>query len=125
MTFLLSPLGKYLAGAALVLSLLGGCGGPLDLITGGGPNVAANVQAGAENTQGVRSSQDSAQDADAGRDVRQTQERDARVRTERIETQTVIQNERVPAWIWLLVVAGWLLDSPTRWLSDWRERRKS
>jgi hypothetical protein len=69
-----------------VVTLLTGCGGPLDLVTGGGPNVAANVQAGAENTQGVRASQDSAQDADAGRDVRQTQERDTRVRTERIET---------------------------------------
>ena len=111
------------AGAALVA--LAGCGGPLDLITGGGPNVAANVQAGAENMQGVRTSQDSTQDAEAGRDVRQTQDSNTRVRTERVETQTIIQNERVPPWIWLLVIAGWLLDSPTRWFSDWRDRRRA
>ncbi len=86
--------------------------------------MAANVQAGAENTQGVRTSEDSAQKAEAGGDVRQTTERDTRVRTERVERQTVIQNERVPPWIWLLVVAGWLVDSPARWFSDWRERRK-
>jgi hypothetical protein len=37
------------------LLLLVGCSGlnPLSLLTGGGPNVAANVQAGAENNQGV------------------------------------------------------------------------
>jgi hypothetical protein len=37
------------------LLLIPGCGGlnPLSFLTGGGPNVAANVQAGAENNQGV------------------------------------------------------------------------
>jgi hypothetical protein len=37
------------------LLLLTGCGGlnPISLLTGGGPNVAANVQAGAENNQGI------------------------------------------------------------------------
>jgi hypothetical protein len=42
----------------LVLSsllLITGCGGlnPISLLTGGGPNVAANVQAGAVNNQGI------------------------------------------------------------------------
>ena len=37
------------------LLLIAGCGGlnPLNLLTGGGPNVASNIQAGAENNQGV------------------------------------------------------------------------
>lgn len=40
---------------ALILALgLSGCGGgPLSLLTGGGPNVAANVQAGKTNTQAL------------------------------------------------------------------------
>lgn len=37
--------------ALAVLLLLAGCGGPLSLLTGGGPNVAANVQAGQTNRQ--------------------------------------------------------------------------
>ena len=38
----------------LMLSGLAACGAnPLSLLTGGGPNVAANVQAGAENNQGI------------------------------------------------------------------------
>ena len=36
-----------------LLSLSGCAPSPLSLLTGGGPNVAANVQAGAENNQGV------------------------------------------------------------------------
>ena len=41
---------------ALVI-FLGGCSNPLAMLTGGGPNVAANVQAGKENTQQVVANQ--------------------------------------------------------------------
>lgn len=41
--------------ALSALIFLTSCGGlnPISLLTGGGPNVAANVQAGAENNQGI------------------------------------------------------------------------
>lgn len=40
-----------LLAATLLVTTLSSCGGPLSLLTGGGPNVAANVQAGKENSQ--------------------------------------------------------------------------
>jgi predicted small lipoprotein YifL len=47
-----SRLKRWLAAMLLCLTLAG-CGGPLGLLTGGGPNVAANVQAGKSNTQAI------------------------------------------------------------------------
>lgn len=90
--------------------LLAGCGGPLSLLTGGGPNVAANVQAGKENTQQAVVSQER---IDAGRDVVQ-------------QTNPVVANEvkevniqQTPLWMIVLLVLGWLLPSPNeiaRWI---------
>lgn len=43
-----------IAAALVALLVLSGCSGsPLGLLTGGGPNVAANVQAGQTNTQTI------------------------------------------------------------------------
>ena len=96
--------------------LLSACTGPASLLTGGGPNVAANVQAGAENRQAIT--------VGASEEVKQTitkpQARTieqstgaTQVRTERVET-VVVHNE-VPPWIWLLMALAWVLDSPLRW----------
>lgn len=95
---------------ALVLLLAGCGGGPLSLLTGGGPNVAANVQAGKENTQQAVVNQER---VEAGRDVVQ-------------QTNPVVANEvkevniqQTPIWMIVLLVLGWLLPSPNeiaRWI---------
>lgn len=43
--------------ALLALTLAGCSGSPLSLLTGGGPNIAANVQAGKTNTQTLGTTQ--------------------------------------------------------------------
>ena len=97
--------------ALAFLLLLAGCGGgPLSLLTGGGPNVAANVQAGAENRQAVISQENAAPSvsirprANVG-DIRQEQNT---ARAETIENF----NANPPWWVWVLLVVGWLLPSP-------------
>lgn len=99
----------------ILAMLVSGCGvSPLNLLTGGGPNVAANVQAGQENRQaGVSLETTQTITRPQARDIEQIQRQETRVRTEKVET-LVIQ-EQVPAWIWALVLIGWILDSPLRW----------
>jgi hypothetical protein len=98
-----------LAVIALLL-LLTGCSGinPLSILGGGGPNVAANVQAGAENNQQIVGQQSITK---AERDVVNTTE------TKQVETQQVetinITNEKIPVWYIVLLVVGWLLPSPS------------
>lgn len=88
-----------------------GCGSsPLSLLTGGGPNVAANVQAGKTNQQTVGNSQVVEQklvrpQADTIKQSNDTQ----RVKAD--EVQTVVVNE-VPAWVIFLLLLGWMLPSP-------------
>ncbi len=95
---------KYLA----ALMLLAACGvSPLKL---GGPNVAANVQAGSENVQGVNQNRRQSASRVTG-DVHQVRT-ERQVRAERIET--VVTNQNQPWLIWALVLAA-LLDSPLRW----------
>ena len=106
---------------ALVL-VLAGCGGPLSLLTGGGPNVAANVQAGAENRQAGVSVEGATQSLvrPQARTIRQEQN------ATRAETIQTVQNNP-PWWVWLLLVLGWLMPSPGeigrtigRWFSSSR-----
>ena len=110
----------------IIAALLAGCSGPASLLTGGGPNVAANVQAGAENRQEVT--------LGASSEVRQTLTRpqartieqsagETQVRTERVET--IIVHNEVPPWIWLLMALAWVLDSPLRWPGQiWRAAKR-
>jgi len=90
---------------ALTLSLLlAGCGGsPLSLLTGGGPRIAANTQAGKENTQQVVANQTK---TEAGRDVIQ---QSSPVVAENIKEVTI---QQTPLWMMLLLILGWLLPSP-------------
>lgn len=87
---------------------LAGCGGPLSLLTGGGPNLAANVQAGAENRQAGVSVERQAPTVSIRPNARTGAIRqdsgDSRVRADSV--QTVVVNE---ANIWLIVLAvmGW------------------
>ncbi len=97
--------------ACLFVASCGGSG-PLSLLTGGGPNVAANVQAGAENNQAV-SQIDAAttRTNDAGRDII-TEEKlvQTQAPVERIE----IVQERIPPWVLLIGLIGWLLPTPSQ-----------
>lgn len=90
--------------------LLAGCNGPLGLLTGGGPDLAANVQAGKENTQQVVLDQER---IEAGRDVVQ--------QTNPVVAQEVkeVNIQQTPMWMIVLLVLGWLLPSPNeiaRWI---------
>ncbi|TDX19715.1 bacteriophage spanin2 family protein [Rhodovulum visakhapatnamense] len=89
----------------LAALLLAGCGGlPVPL----GPNLAANVQAGAENVQGVKVENAPSIVRPRARDIRQEQSEN-RLRADRVET--VVVNE-LPAWIVLVALIGWIAPSP-------------
>ena len=98
----------------LVFFPLASCGGPLSLLTGGGPNVAANVQAGKTNSQTIGQTNVTEQKLvrPQARSIEQSTG-ETRLRTERVES--VVIQEQVPPWIWLLMAAAWVLDSPMRW----------
>ena len=98
-------IGRLLLISALFLSSC--TTGPLSLLTGGGPNVAANVQAGAENTQQAVANQN---ETNAGRDIVSSEKH---VEASRVETVT-ITNDRVPPWVLLLGLVGWLLPTPSQ-----------
>jgi predicted small lipoprotein YifL len=95
----------------VALLALAGCGGgPLSLLTGGGPNVAANVQAGKENTQQAVAVQ---QRTEAGRDLVQ--------QTNPVVAQEIrdVNIQQTPLWVLVLLILGWLLPSPNeiaRWI---------
>jgi hypothetical protein len=95
----------------VALLALSGCGGgPLSLLTGGGPNIAANVQAGKENTQQAVAVQ---QKTEAGRDIIQ---QTSPVVAENIKEVNI---QQTPLWILVLLILGWLLPSPNeiaRWI---------
>jgi len=87
----------------VALLALTACGGPLSLLTGGGPNVAANVQAGKENTQQLVGNQIN---TEAGRDIVQ---QTSPITSDNIEEVTI---QQTPLWMVLLLILGWLLPSP-------------
>ena len=88
----------------VALLALSGCGGgPLSLLTGGGPNVAAQTQIGKENTQQAVAVQ---QKTEAGRDIIQ---KTNPVEAENIEEVTL---QQTPLWMLILLILGWLLPSP-------------
>jgi len=91
----------------ILIMLLSGCAGalPLGLLGGGGPNVAANVQAGRENRQTAVGFEER---VEAGRDVIQKE-----VETGRVETLTV-NNQDIPPWVLLVALIGWLLPTPSQ-----------
>ena len=95
--------------------LLIGCGGPLSLLTGGGPNVAANVQAGAENEQSVTLGQDQEIRQTITRPQARTIEQSSgktSARAEKIDTLTINEaSEGIPApWDWTLLVMALALS---------------
>ena len=88
---------------AILLSLfLGGCLNPMSLLGGGGPNVAANVQAGAENNQtGVQVG-----------DITKAETVYSGVAPSGSVESLNISNQDIPIWVILLLILGWVLPSP-------------
>jgi len=88
--------------------VLASCAGalPLGMLGGGGPNVAANVQAGKENTQQLVANQER---TEAGRDIiTETKQ----VEAASVESVTINNVEDIPIWVWIALVVGWVLPSP-------------
>ena len=95
----------------LMLNGLVACGAnPLSLLTGGGPNVAANTQVGKTNSQtvGTTSNTDQSIVRPQARDIRQSSDTN---KVQADSVQTVVVNE-VPVWVILLLILGWLFPSP-------------
>jgi len=82
------------------------------LLGGGGPNVAANVQAGKTNNQTIGMSEQTSQEirVETVQGTIQQSKDSNSVRTERVENLTV--NE-IPVWVILLLILGWVLPTPT------------
>ena len=93
---------KNVATLFLIL-LLSGCLNPMSLLTGGGgPNVAANVQAGAENNQtGVQVG-----------DITKAETVYSGVAPSGSVGSLNISNQDIPVWVILLLILGWVLPSP-------------
>ena len=99
---------------ALGLLLLVSCGTPVGKLAGlatGGPNVAANVQAGRTNAQTLGSAEFSDQRVtrSQARSIEQSTGQTG-VRSESVET--LIVREDPPAWLLLLALIGWLAPTP-------------
>lgn len=96
----------------MLLLSVSGCTGinPLKVL-GGGPNVAANVQAGQENNQtlGVSSSSDMNIVKPQARDITQSQDTTS-VKSEKVERVTVNNNSLL---LILIAIVGWLAPSPS------------
>ena len=101
MRWLVLPL--FLSGCSQIPSfLLGG---------GGGPNVAANVQAGKTNSQTVGTTSNSDQEVVVETltgDLKQSNDTN-KVNTDSVEN---ININEIPPWVLILLVLGWLAPSP-------------
>lgn len=86
-----------------VLTLTASCSnGPLSLLTGGGPNVAANTQIGRENVQNVG----------VNTSLRPQLRVEAPVETVVQDTSTTKNTEIDPLML-ILLILGWLAPSPS------------
>jgi uncharacterized protein YceK len=96
-------LALFLSGCSQIPSfLLGG---------GGGPNVAANVQAGKTNSQTVGTTSNSDQEVVVETltgDLKQSNDTN-KVNTDSVEN---ININEIPPWVLILLVLGWLAPSP-------------
>lgn len=89
--------------------LMVGCSSPLDLLTGGGPNIAANVQAGKTNTQTLGQTKVTEQSIvrPQARDIKQTSDTN---KVSADSVQTVVVNE-LPIWLVALFIVLFALWS--------------
>lgn len=104
---------RFLMIILLAFTLAGCSASPLSLLTGGGPNVAANVQAGAENNQtvGTTKTVDQTIKDTTANNIEQSSGV-TKVRTERVER--IVVNE--VDWRYVAIIAllaGFLIPSPS------------
>lgn len=113
----------------ILLMVIPACSGPLKFLTGGGPNVAANVPIAAgqevEQNQGFVNMRTEAPQVTLRPKSRvgSIEQNTNRVQSDRVET--VVVNE-VPTWVILLLVLGWLFPSPGeigRWVRSLFSKR--
>lgn len=87
------------------------CGGPLKLLTGGGPKVLANGQAGRTNTQTVGQTKIQDQRIETATAETITQEAgDNSVRAQKVDRVVV---NHTPIWLVIAAIIGWVLPSPS------------
>jgi len=96
--------------------LMAGCSNPLDLLTGGGVNTAANVQAGKTNSQTIGTTTVTEQKLvrPQARKIQQTADNN-KVRAESVKT--VVVNE-YPVWLIIAFAVALFMDSPVRWVEQ-------
>ncbi len=100
--------------AVIVLIVaLASCSGPMSLLTGGGPNVAANTQAGKTNVQAVGTTDITDQRIvrPQAHKIEQSADRN-QVSAGKVETVVV---QEVPTWLIIAFSVALFLDSPLRW----------
>lgn len=107
---------SYRVACVLFLSLTACGGGPLSLLTGSGPNVAANVQAGKNNAQTVGTTNITEQRLvrPQARSIEQSTGA-TRVRAQEVESVTVVEASDTPVWYWVALIVAVLVDSPRHW----------
>ena len=127
---LLSSFGLSLRSLLLLLALTStaGCtGNPLSLLTGGGPNVAANTQLGQQNTQTIGKTEQSSNEVTVKEsdNVRVTQDKQD-IKSEKIDA-VVVNNTTDPKTFALLVALFvlwsyllYMLPSPDQ---IWKKKR--
>ena len=106
---------------AAVCVVLAACGGPAGvagrLLSGGGPNVAANGQAGEANHQTVGASEAVAQSVESSAaEVIEQSTGTTGIRGQHI--QHVAVSHEAPPWVWVLALVGWVLPTPQQILRD-------
>lgn len=101
--------------AMLIVVPLSSCGGAgaLKLLAGGGPNVAANAQAGKTNSQTIGETEikDQRIRQTTARDINQSSDEN-KVKAARDETVVV---QEVPSWLIRAFAVALFLDSPLAW----------
>lgn len=101
----------------VLLVLLSGCSGAASLLTGGGPNVAANTQIGKENNQNLGYTTYIKPDTKVEGSV------------ETVD-QSTTNNTEIDPLLLILLILGWLAPSPqeigrgiSQWLRDLISRK--
>ena len=99
------------------LMLLRSCGKIPSFLSGGGPNVAANVQLGKTNTQTVGTTNN----------VAPTVSLRPKARVDTIDqSNETVNNYELPLWVWIvglfLFVVGWVTDTPYTYIQRLRGR---
>lgn len=102
---------RFIVVLMVFLTFSGCSGSPLSLLTGGGPNVAANVQAGKTNSQTVGTTENYAPSVSIRPNSRvDTIDQSKTENTVGSSEKTIVNNNSLV--LILIAILGWLLPSP-------------